>query len=54
VRKVTNDLDMQKAIFVEEIGKPMTLQSRPIPEPLGGYALIKVMATMRKFLTATY
>lgn len=37
---------MQKVVFVEEIGKPMRLRTRPIPKPSSGHVLIKVTATM--------
>jgi hypothetical protein len=39
---------MQKALFVKEIGKPMVLGERPVPQPPKGYILIKVHSTMRK------
>jgi NADPH2:quinone reductase len=37
---------MQKALFVNEIGKPVSLGERTIPEPKEGEVLIKVTSTM--------
>jgi hypothetical protein len=48
---VTNP-NMQKAIFVDEIGKPMVLRLHPVPAPPAGYVQIKILATMRKSLRA--
>jgi hypothetical protein len=39
---------MQKAVFVKEVGKPLVLGERAIPEPSNGNLLIKVQSTMRK------
>lgn len=38
----------QKALFVTEVGKPVTLGTRAIPTPGPGEILIKVTATQRK------
>jgi NADPH2:quinone reductase len=37
--------NMQKAVFVHEIGKPVRLGERPIPSPGVGEILVKVTAT---------
>jgi len=37
---------MQSAIFVKEIGQPMILGERSIPEPPKGFILVKVLSTM--------
>jgi hypothetical protein len=37
--------NMQKAVFVHEIGKPVRLGERPIPSPKVGEVLVKVTAT---------
>jgi NADPH2:quinone reductase len=37
--------NVQKAIFVHEIGKPVRLGERPIPSPKVGEVLVKVTAT---------
>ncbi|KUJ15212.1 GroES-like protein, partial [Mollisia scopiformis] len=37
--------NMQKALFIKEIGKPLTLDTRPISSPKEGEVLIKVNAT---------
>jgi hypothetical protein len=37
---------MQKAIFVTEIGKPLVLGTRLVPETPKGCLLIKVQSTM--------
>jgi NADPH2:quinone reductase len=37
----------QKALFVTEVGKPVTLGTRAIPTPGLGEVLIKVAATQR-------
>jgi hypothetical protein len=42
-----NSLKMQQAVLVTEIGKPLTLESRAIPEPTDGQVQIKVLSTMR-------
>lgn len=41
---------MQKALFVTELDKPVTLGTRAIPEPGSGEVLIKVTATMSPYL----
>jgi NADPH2:quinone reductase len=40
---------MQQAVFVTEIGKPLTLGTRAIPEPKEGEVLIRVLSTLRMF-----
>jgi hypothetical protein len=42
-------LKMQQAVFVTEIGKPLTLGTRAIPEPKEGEVQIKVLSTLRLF-----
>ncbi len=42
---------MQKALFVKEVGKPVVLDTRPIPEPKEGQVLIKVTSTMSESFT---
>ncbi len=42
---------MQKALFVKEVGKPVVLDTRPIPETKEGQVLIKVTSTMSKSYT---
>ena len=41
---------MQKALIVKNIGKPIVLIDRAIPEPGEGQVLIKITATMSKSL----
>ena len=38
---------MQQAVFVTEVGKPLTLGTRAIPDPKKGQVQIKVVSTMR-------
>ena len=40
---------MQKALFVEKVGQPVTLGTKPIPKPKEGQVLIKVESTMSKY-----
>jgi hypothetical protein len=42
---------MQNAVLVSEVGKPLVLGTRGIPEPGKGEILIKVESTMRTFLS---
>jgi hypothetical protein len=39
-------VNMQKALFVKEIGRPVVLNTRDVPEPKEGQVLIKVTSTM--------
>jgi NADPH2:quinone reductase len=43
----------QKTIFVTEVGKPVTLATRPIPIPKEGEVLIKVTASQSMFLVSS-
>jgi D-arabinose 1-dehydrogenase-like Zn-dependent alcohol dehydrogenase len=38
-------LEMQKALLLTEIGKPLSLGTRPIPTPGPGQVLVKLTAT---------
>ena len=42
---------MQKALFVKEVGKPVVLDTQPIPEPKEEQLLIKVTYTMSESFT---
>jgi hypothetical protein len=42
---------LQKALVVEEIGKPLRLAQRPIPMPGPGWVLVQVAAAGSKWVT---
>ena len=41
---------MQKALFVTEVGKPVSLGTRAIPNPNLGEVLIKITSSQSRFL----
>jgi hypothetical protein len=51
--KLFTRVKMQKALFVKEVGKPVSAGTRPIPTPGPREVLIKVTSTLRVFPTLT-